>query len=237
MDWREATVSALDWWREAGVDTLVDDLPRDWTAREAKPTAPGAAPPPPLAEVEAPLPATLEAFVDWRFVTHAPESSWGEPIVVPNGNPAAPLMVMTDLPELRDAEAGSLMTGPSGQLLDKILAAIGHDRDGVYLVSLCAARPVTGQVPRDAEPRLSELARHHIALTAPKQLLLLGETVSRAILGPEVAASGQRLHKVNYEGGQSAAVAIRHPRFLIDKPAAKADAWKNLQLLIGGQEK
>ncbi|MEG3180189.1 uracil-DNA glycosylase family protein [Sphingomonas sp. LT1P40] len=236
MDWREATISALDWWQEAGVDTLVDELPRDWSAREAASAVPGAVPPPPLVEVEAPLPVTLEAFVDWRFGGHAPESSWGEPILLPMGNPAAPLMVMTDLPEPTDAEAASLLTGPSGRLLDRILAAICYSRDSVYLTSLCAARPVTGQVPRDAEPRLAELARHHIALTAPKQLLLLGQTVSRAILGAESASGRERLHKVNYEGGQSAAVTVRHPRFLIDKPAAKADAWKNLQLLIGGQD-
>ena len=237
MDWRAEAASALEWWRDAGVDMLVEESPRDWTAREAPAAVTsGGSPPAALAEPEpdAPLPATLEAFIDWRFGSGAPEAGWGEPIVAPTGNPAAPLMVITDIPE-PDGDAAALMAGPAGRLFDRMLAAIGLDRDSIYLAPLCAARPITGQVPREAEARLGELARHHIALAAPQRLLLLGQTVSRAILGADSGGGRGRLQMVNQESGQSPAVATFHPRFLLTKPAAKADAWKDLQLLLGGQ--
>lgn len=237
IDWREAAASALAWWQDAGVDIVVDDLPRDWTAREAAPPVKGAAalPVAPEVEEELPLPATLEAFVDWRFGGDAPESSWGEPVVQAAGDPAAPLMIVTDMPESSDCDAGALLSGNAGRLLDRMLAAIGHDRGSVYIVSLCIARPVTGLVPREVEERLAELARHHVALVAPKQLLLLGQAVGRAILGADAGLGRGRLQTVNHQDGQSQAVATYHPRFLLTKPAAKADAWRDLQLLIGGQ--
>lgn len=237
IDWRQATVSALTWWEEAGVDIVVADMPRDWAARDAAPSAPQgpavqvAAPEP----EPAPLPATLEAFIDWRYGSEAPEHRWDEPIVQAMGDPAAPLMIVTDLPEACDCSLGTLLSGDAGRLFDRMLQAIGTNRDSVYLVSLCIARPVTGQVPRDEEVRLAELARHHVALAAPKKLLLFGGAVSRAILGLDGPNSRGRLQAVNYQGGQSMAVATYPPRLLLEKPALKADCWRDLQLLIGGQ--
>jgi len=236
VDWRAEAASALEWWRDAGVDMLVDEDPRDWTAREAAPAVASNAPQPALAEPEPEeqLPATLEAFIDWRFGSGAPESAWVEPIVAPMGNPAAPLMVITDFPE-SEGEAPSLLAGPAGRLFDRMLAAIGLDRDSVYFAPLCAARPITGSVPREAEERLGELVRHHVALAAPQKLLLLGQTVSRAVLGADGGLQRGRLQPVNQENGQSLMVATFHPRFLLTRPAAKADAWKDLQLLLEGQ--
>ncbi|HEY0624032.1 uracil-DNA glycosylase [Sphingomonas sp.] len=237
VDWRAEAASALEWWRDAGVDMLVDEEPRDWTAREAAPAVASGAPQPVAfaePEPEIPLPATLEAFIDWRFGSGAPESNWVEPIVPPTGNPAAPLMVVTDFPE-SEGGAPSLLSGPAGRLFDRMLAAIGLDRDSVYFAPLCAARPITGSVPREAEDRLGELLRHHISLTAPKRLLLLGQTVSRAVIGSDGGLQRGRLQSVNQENGQSLMVATFHPRFLLTRPAAKADAWKDLQLLLEGQ--
>lgn len=235
-DWREAMASALAWWQDAGVDIVVDEAPRDWTAREgATPESQAPRAPEPAVEIETPLPATLEAFVDWRFGGDAPEQAWGEPVVHAMGDPAASLMIVTDMPEPGDCDVGALLSGDAGRLFDRMLKAIGRERGSVYLVSLCIARPITGLVPREAEARLAQLARHHVALAAPRQLLLLGQTVSRAILGADAGHGRGRLQPVNYHNGQSDAVATFHPRFLLNKPAAKADAWKDLQLLIGGQ--
>ena len=236
MDWRAQAASALNWWREAGVDVLVEDEARDWTARPA-PTAQPDAPPrpgPAEPEPEAPLPATIEAFLDWRYGAGAPEAAIGEPIVPAEGDVAAPLMIVTDLPEF-DGGTPALLDGAAGKLFDRILAAIGRSRESIYLVPLCAARPITAQVPRDLEEKLGEILRHHIALAAPARLLLLGQATSRAVLGTDADKNPEGLTPFNYSGGQSQTVAIRHPRFLLNRPGAKADAWKDLQLLIGGQ--
>lgn len=236
-DWRTEAVSALDWWRDAGVDVLVDDAPRDWTARIVAPGAadtPTARTPAEEPETEAPLPATLAAFIDWRYGSAAPEAALGEPLALPEGNSQARLMVVTDLPDGDDGGAG-LLCGGAGRLFDRMLAAIGQSRESIYLVPLCAARPITGQVPRDLEPRLGELLRHHVALAAPARVLLLGQAASRAILGTYASRNSDGLKPFNHLGGESQTVATFHPRFLLSKPAAKADAWKDLQLLIGDQ--
>ncbi|MCR5872070.1 hypothetical protein LRS12_15955 [Sphingomonas sp. J344] len=120
MDWRAEAASALNWWRDAGVDVLVDDDARDWTARPA-PTAQPDAPPrpgPKEPEPEAPLPATIEAFLDWRYGAGAPEAAMGEPLVAAEGDVAAPLMIVTDLPEF-DGGTPALLDGAAGKLFDQ----------------------------------------------------------------------------------------------------------------------
>ena len=94
IDWT-AAASALDWWREAGVDTLVDEAPRRWL--EARPAAPAptaaSGEPAPVA-----LPASLAAFEAWRVGPAAPDSNWGKPIA-PQGSAESGLMVLLDMPE------------------------------------------------------------------------------------------------------------------------------------------
>jgi len=125
-----------------------------------------------------------------------------------------------------------------------MLGAIGLTRDEVHLAAVCAKRPTAGRIQSEVEDRLAEIAKHHIGLVAPKRLLLLGNAASRAILGMELQAARGRLHEFNHKIAQTKAgdasdvtsvVASFHPRFLIEKPAAKAEAWKDLQMLMRGQ--
>jgi DNA polymerase len=67
-------------------------------------------------------------------------------------------------------------------------------------------------------------------------VLALGNAASRAITGLDVANARASLRKVNHDGGTSEVVASFHPRFLLEKPVAKADAWKDLRVLMGGFE-
>ncbi|MGK6319753.1 uracil-DNA glycosylase family protein [Sphingomonas sp. DT-204] len=229
-DWRELAQSALDWWREAGVDTLVADTPRDWRIQAAPVAATAAAPLPPEAEATAaPLPATLETFVAWRTGPDAPEAGWGMPLFAPEGDPASGLMIIVDCPEDE-----ALLDGAPGRLFDRMLAAIGRDRAGIYLAALAGARPVGGRIPPEMLPALAALLRHHIALAAPKRLLVAGSAASRALIGTDSARGRGSLHPVHLEVGTVDAVVSWHPRFLLERPAAKAEAWKDLQLLMGG---
>ena len=224
-DWRTAAVAALDWWREAGVDVLVDETPRDWLAREvAVPTfaAPASAAPA--------LPATLAAFVAWRAGASAPEAAWRGASVAASGSLDADWMVLVDCP---DQGEDCLLGGAAGRLFDRMLAAMGLSRAVVHLAAVCARRPLAGRMPRDVEVELHRLARHHVGLLAPKRLLVMGDAASRALLGADVLRARGRLHGVNHDGGQTQAVATFHPRLLLERPAQKAEAWKDLQLLMG----
>ena len=114
------------------------------------------------------------------------------------------------------------------------LAALKLDRDSAYIAALCPGRVPTGLVPAGSEPRLAEIARQHIALAAPKQLWLMGSAVSRAILGMELTQARGTLHKINHENGTVEAVVSFSPRFLLQSPRRKADAWADMQMLIKG---
>lgn len=247
IDWRTTAASALDWWQEAGVDASIDEQPRDWLAavEPPKPVARGAAPAP-AAPVELPLPTTLTAFEAWRVGPDAPEADWpGQPIAA-QGPSSADIMILIDLPEREDSETGVLMSGAVGRLFDRMLAAIGRDRSSIHLVSLCAKRPAAGRVAPEIEDRLNSIAQHHVMLVRPKRLLLLGNAPTRALLGMDAARARGGLHVVNLSSSkvygdsiniETEAVASFHPRFLLERPAAKAEAWKDLQMLIGGLEK
>ena len=241
IDWRLAAASALEWWRDAGVDTLIDEAPRDWTA------APPAPPEPPrhrlgvqavTETIAPPLPPTLAKFTPWRTGPDAPEAGWlGTPIAA-TGDPAADVMILVDLPDREDADSGTLLSGAAGRLFDRMLAAIGRKRDSIYLAPMCSVRPIAGRIAPEIEARLVEVARHQIALVAPKRLLLLGNAPSRALTGMDVAHARGSLHAINLECGNASVtvdvVASFHPRLLIERPAEKARAWKDLQMLIAG---
>ncbi|MGC8030470.1 hypothetical protein ACP3WD_24830, partial [Salmonella enterica] len=75
------------------------------------------------------------------------------------------------------------------------------------------------------------------ALVAPKRVLLLGNAPSRGFTGMDVARARGALHPINPEGGMGRlveVVASFHPRLLLERPAEKARAWKDLQMLIAG---
>lgn len=225
QDWRGAAASTLDWWHDAGVDVLVDESPRDWLAKVAK-----VAPPAPAVAPEAALPAELAAFLAWRGGAAVPEAGWRGATIMASGPADAAVMVLADCPDREDE--GCLLGGAAGRLFDRMLAAIGLSRDRVHLASVCAKRPLAGRMPGEVEARLGEIARHHVGLVGPKRLLLLGNAASRAVLGQETTRARGSLHGFNHDRGETGVVASFHPRLLLERPAQKADAWKDLQLLM-----
>ena len=221
--------SALRWWRDAGVDTMIDEAPRHWLAKTV-------ASPPALRVPEAGSPenefATRDALVAW-LMTAADVPDAGPPRrrLGPAGDPASRLMVLTDLPDLADLDAGKWFGGDQGTLFDNMLKAIGHSRDTVYLASISPGRPPSGRLSDAAFAALKPVALRHIALVAPKQLWLLGMSASRAILGMGDAPAHGKLHDVNLDDVMIEAAVTAHPRFLTDKDR-KARAWGEMQRLI-----
>jgi uracil-DNA glycosylase len=256
---RDMAAGLLRWWLDAGVDTLVEDEPRNWLAaktnslpageRDGSAAArergsPALLPPTPLApaganrplpcrESEA-LPPTLADLLTWlRESPDVPEAGWGRTRILPAGDSASGLMILTDMPEPGDAEVGVLMSGELGALFDRMLAAIGRSRSTIWLTPLATVRSV-GRIPQDAGKRLVEIARHHIDLVAPKRLLIMGDLPNRALIGPNWQARRGSLQTINLGSVEVPAVATFHPRLLLERPAFKAQAWKDLQLLIEG---
>ena len=231
IDWAGAAASALDWWHDAGVDTLVDDLPRQWLVPEPRPDH--RAPAVPTAAQPAAMPEDWPAFAVWRIGEDAPDAALPGARIAAQGPLDAALMVLVDVPDREDCAAGRLLTGAQGVLFDRMLAAIGLTRDAVHLASLCCARPGTGRITADLARQLDAVARHHVALVGAPRLLLMGDAASRAVLATGCAQARGRLHPLNHKNAQAVAVTTFHPRMLLSDPARKADAWRDLQLLMG----
>jgi uracil-DNA glycosylase len=243
---RSEAESLIGWWRDAGVDVLIDEEPRNWLAEGVKTSTASlpsrttiaeraartnAAPPP--ATTKLVLPSTLPDMVAWLASDTAFLAAY--PVrqrIAPQGDPTSGIMIVTDVPERGDASAGRLLTGDEGALFDKMLAAWKVDRSGIYLASLAPARPANPILDEAAVSALAPVLTRHIELAAPKKLWLLGEAASRAVLGMNVAAATGRLHFFNYDGTKVEAIATLHPRVLLREPKAKARVWADMQRLI-----
>ncbi|THD36655.1 MAG: uracil-DNA glycosylase [Sphingomonas sp.] len=233
-DWRASVASALEWWRDAGVDCEIDDGPRDWLARMPSPDKlPAAVREAPVEAIK--LPETLAEFAAWRAVS-GPEAGWPGQALATQGDAASGLMIVADMPDREDDAAGALLSGSAGRLFDAMLAAIGRDRQSIYLTALSVKRPPAGRASDETVEQLATLIRHHLSLAAPKRVLALGNAASRALTGMDVADARGSLRVIKHDGGTSEVVASFHPRFLLERPAAKADAWRDLKMLIGGFE-
>jgi DNA polymerase len=233
----EAAASVLLWWQEAGLDVLVEEAPRDWL----KPMAPAAPLSPataeargePSVEAEAPLPGQLNLFQAWLAESRdLPYASPAAPRVCPSGDPAAGLMVLTDMPSGEDCTAGTLISAEAGRLFDRMLAAIGRDRGSIYLAALSCLRSPDGRFNTEGARSCAALARHHAGLVMPKALLILGDACSKALLGLPLVQARGRWHEIATHGGPVKALVTLPPSYLLNQPAAKAHAWADLQKLI-----
>jgi DNA polymerase len=216
-----AVLAVLDWWRQSGVDVLVDERPHDWLA----PRQPSTPPPAETAQTQ-PLPTTLAQL---HGLLAAGE---GEPPILPSGDPAAGLMLLAAMPTNFDTPETGLFAGPDGRLLDAVLGAIGRDRSSTYLATVAARRPDGGRIDPAALPEHLRIARRHIALAAPKALLLLGDAAARAMLDLPLAVARGRTHALRVENITVNAVVTFSPQMLLERPARKADCWADLRRLL-----
>jgi uracil-DNA glycosylase len=231
--WAAAAASALEWWEAAGVDCLVEETVCDWFAPPPPrgPAAVTAAAPAAEADSDIHLPDTLDAFLAWRFGAGAPERRWNADPLAIEGDPASNLLVLVDHP---DSDTG-LCDGAPGRLLDAMLAAIGRSRADICLAAIAHARPLADNLQREEVAGLARLARHFAGLSGATRVLILSKQASGAFLETSGTHAPGHLHGINQTGRKLDVVATLHPRFLLERPAHKATAWKDLQSLLGGK--
>ena len=225
-----ALLSALDWWAEAGVDTLVDDLPRNWLA--AAPTASGTAEVIPAAASPAPIAANLpDTLEDFRAFLLADATIPGPASmrIDAMGDAASGVVIIVDMPEAEDRASGRLLSGEVGALFDRMLGAIKLTREQAYLIPFSPARPTTGRLsPTEIKP-LTPLLLHHLALAAPRKLLLLGDAPVQALLNLPAAKARETVHSVTIGEMAVPAIASIHPRIVHMRRDYRALAWADLQ--------
>ena len=226
----------LDWWKLAGVDTVVGADPVPWFQQaeaEAIFEAPKQRPPARQAPVARPAEeawwsaATTLQDLSGQMAARHPRAPFAD------GNPQSGLMILGEAPSAEDLKTGKPFSGPAGQFLDRMLAAIGVDRSGCYIALLCPRRRIPGPPTPDDIAEDLALTLAHVRLTRPRHLLLMGANPVQALAGetaPITRVRGSWL-SVDAGGGPVPALATFNPAYLLRRPEEKARAWADLLAL------
>lgn len=152
-------------------------------------------------------------------------------IVFGEGNPDAHLMFVGEGPGADEDATGRPFVGKAGQLLDKMIAAMGFVREQVYIANIVKCRP-----PGNRDPEAGEVSQclpfllKQIAAIRPRVLVTLGRPATHALLdydGPmgRVRGAWQTLAGMDV-------MPTWHPAYLLRNPAAKRDAWNDLKAVM-----
>lgn len=237
----QALEAALGWWAEAGVDMAFVDAPQDWLAAESPAPASKAAPvlppaeqrpprvsarPPaaaPVAEDRSAWPEKFEDFAPW-WLAEASLAPRGAKRLAPHGPAGAPLMVLVPMPAEDDGE--TLLSGRTGRLLDAMLTAMELDSAAVYRASALPARIALPDWAGLGAAGLGAVLKRHVALAAPKRMLVFGRGDISALLGHDLAHNAHHLRALNHENGSVAAGFEYDLETLLAKPGWKAGVWQ-----------
>lgn len=160
--------------------------------------------------------------------------------VFADGNPAASVMVIGEAPGAQEDRQGIPFCGDSGQLLDKMLAAIGLTRaENVYISNMLFWRPPGNRTPSTEEINIClPFVEKHIALVSPKVLILAGGVATHALLNNEQSISRLRGKWYEYQNEYLSSpiktALLYHPSYLLRQPQFKKQAWQDLLMIKAG---
>jgi len=146
------------------------------------------------------------------------------------GSDNAGIMLIGEAPGRNEDLQGIPFVGRAGILLDKILAAIGFERDDVYIANILKCRPPNNRDPQPEEmdtclPYLLE----QIRLIQPKVICALGRVAAQALLQTKTPLGKLRKQWHDFHGVPF--LVTYHPAALLRNPAYKRDTWDDVQLL------
>jgi DNA polymerase len=152
-------------------------------------------------------------------------------IVFGTGAADAPLLFVGEAPGAEEDRRGEPFVGAAGQLLDKMIEAMGWRRDEVYIANVLKCRPPGNRDPRPDEVEACGpfLARQIEAL-APRIIVTLGKPAAHALLSTTAPISSLRGRWHDHRGIK--VMPTFHPAFLLREPGRKRDAWNDLKLVI-----
>lgn len=152
-------------------------------------------------------------------------------LVFADGNPQAKIMLVGEGPGREEDLQGLPFVGRSGQLLDKMLAAIGLDRNNVYITNVIPWRPPGNRAPTPAEMEICRpFVERHIVLAKPELIVMVGGISAKMLFNTTEGITRIRGQWRTYRAGEREidAIATLHPAFLLRQPAQKRYAWADL---------
>lgn len=164
-------------------------------------------------------------------------------IVFGVGDPKANLMFVGEGPGADEDEQGEPFVGRSGQLLTNMIKAMGIAREDVYIANIVKCRPPGNRQPEREEcETCSPFLMRQIAVVKPKVIVALGATAAKTLLAMnssmmqlrgrfyDFKPTGIRNIDPDWDGCKLA--VTYHPAFLLRDPRQKAEAWKDLQMVM-----
>tara|TARA_E500000331_G_scaffold324779_1_gene341365 strand:- start:704 stop:1381 length:678 start_codon:yes stop_codon:yes gene_type:complete len=154
-------------------------------------------------------------------------------LVFSDGNSKAKVMLLGEAPGEEEDKTGKPFKGQAGILLDKMLNAIGQNRENTYISNLIYWRPPGNRNPTDEEIYAClPFVLKHIEIIKPKILILAGAVAAKAILKEKQGIIQTRGKWHNFVINNSITIRtipIYHPAFLLRQPSRKRDAWEDLK--------
>ena len=148
------------------------------------------------------------------------------------GNRQADLLIVGEGPGHDEDIRGEPFVGRSGQLLDRMLAAIGFTREQVYMTNIVKCRPPNNRDPKQHEAQQCRaFLEAQIERLSPKVILSVGRVSAHNLLASKLPVGKliQQMHKL--PGTDIPLKVTYHPAYLLRNPSAKAIAWQDLKLL------
>ena len=151
-------------------------------------------------------------------------------LVFADGTPGSRLMFVGEAPGAEEDRQGLSFVGRSGQLLDRMLHAIGLDRSKVYIANIVPWRPPGNRTPTPVETQIClPFVQRQIELANPDILVTVGQPSTGALLGVQ-GIMKNRGRWFPYQTGtrEIRAMPMLHPAYLLSSPIGKRLAWRDL---------
>ncbi|MBQ6398668.1 MAG: uracil-DNA glycosylase [Clostridia bacterium] len=146
------------------------------------------------------------------------------------GDRRSPLMLIGEGPGQTEDEQGLAFVGAAGQLLTRMLQAIGLPRERVYICNVVKCRPPGNRVPTPEEAAACRIhLRNQTWLVRPKVIVLLGSTAAKALLDPEIRITRERGRWTERKGVWM--MPTYHPSALLRDETKKPQAWEDMKSL------
>lgn len=149
-------------------------------------------------------------------------------LVFGTGNIDADLMFVGEAPGEQEDKTGIPFVGAAGQLLDKYLAAVGIDRDEVYIANILKCRPPRNRdpLPEEEEACIGHL-RAQVKLIRPKIIVCLGRVSAKKLIDPDYRIT--RDHGNIVKKGNFLMTAVYHPSALLRDESKKEDMYRDMK--------
>lgn len=157
-------------------------------------------------------------------------------IVFGVGSETTPLMFVGEAPGEQEDKRGEPFVGPAGELLDKMIEAMGWSRSSVYIANTTKCRP-----PGNRDPQADELEqcipflKAQIASIAPRIIVTLGKPAANQVLGTDAPISA--LRGTFHERFGAKVMPTFHPAYLLRDPNKKREVWSDLKLVMAELER